>query len=246
MARRDHRLPPILFDLDQTLFDHRHGLRAGLRGLQREFPPLRSSPLADLEADYDHLLDASHRKVLEGRLSLGDSRINRIRRLFADRGEPMSWREARRRTQVYRRAYWAGARAVPGAPQLVRRLRARGHPVGVVTNNPPYGQWEKLRYDGLRDHIQVLVASGALGYAKPDPRIFHVALRRLGLPHSPAVMVGDSYRHDVLGARAAGLAPVWFNPDRRPIPDGVPVRQIVSYRPTSAAVTTLLRAADEL
>ncbi len=54
--------------------------------------------------------------------------------------------------------------------------------------------------------------SAVVGVSKPDPRIFRIALERSGLPASDAAYVGDYYEVDVVGARAAGMAPVLFDP----------------------------------
>ena len=55
-----------------------------------------------------------------------------------------------------------------------------------------------------------IVVSGDLGYRKPDPRIFALALRRLHLPASEVVFVGNDMFRDVYGARQAGLRTVFF------------------------------------
>ena len=57
-------------------------------------------------------------------------------------------------------------------------------------------------------HLDFVVASAAVGTAKPHPDIFHVALDRAGLRADEVIYVGDSYISDVIGARAAGISPV--------------------------------------
>lgn len=46
---------------------------------------------------------------------------------------------------------------------------------------------------------------------KPDPRMFHLALARLGEPAQAMVHVGDHPEHDVLGASNAGVRAIWLN-----------------------------------
>ena len=58
---------------------------------------------------------------------------------------------------------------------------------------------------GLDRYLDFVLASGAAGLAKPDPALFRLAATRAGVDPADAVMVGDSYRADVLGARAAGM-----------------------------------------
>lgn len=58
---------------------------------------------------------------------------------------------------------------------------------------------------GLDRYLDFVLASGAVGLAKPDPAFFALALSRSAVPAEEALMVGDSYRADVLGARSAGM-----------------------------------------
>lgn len=58
---------------------------------------------------------------------------------------------------------------------------------------------------GLDPYLDFVLASGSVGVAKPDPAFFRLALDRAGVDASEAVMVGDSYRADVAGARSAGM-----------------------------------------
>ena len=53
-----------------------------------------------------------------------------------------------------------------------------------------------------------------MGVEKPDPEIFRFALKELSLTNSPekVLYVGNEYKADVLGARAAGLVPVLIDP----------------------------------
>ncbi len=54
-----------------------------------------------------------------------------------------------------------------------------------------------------------MVVSGEVGVGKPNPAAFHEVLRRLGAEPNEAVMVGDSWERDVLGARRIGMSTVW-------------------------------------
>jgi putative hydrolase of the HAD superfamily len=58
---------------------------------------------------------------------------------------------------------------------------------------------------GLAPYLDFVLASGASGVAKPNPAFFRMALDRSGVAADRAVMVGDSYAADVLGARSAGM-----------------------------------------
>ena len=105
-------------------------------------------------------------------------------------------------------AHYAGAaawRARAGAREALERLRAGGLATGVVSNFD--GRLPGILAGlGLAERLGIVMLPGEARAAKPDPRIFALALARLGVPSAAAVYVGDARAADLAGARAAGLA----------------------------------------
>lgn len=96
------------------------------------------------------------------------------------------------------------SRSAEDAPATLGALRDRGYRLAVVSNAD--GRVRALLEEaGLSSYFEFVVDSKEAGVEKPDPRIFHEATGRLGLPPSACAYVGDIYEIDVLGARAAGL-----------------------------------------
>ncbi|HEX2203544.1 MAG TPA: HAD-IA family hydrolase [Longimicrobium sp.] len=107
------------------------------------------------------------------------------------------------------RNLWNGLRE--RTVETLEELKARGYRLGVVSNAD--GRVEALLVElGLRPHFEVVVDSGDVGVEKPDPRIFRLALERMGVEPHEAAYVGDVYEIDVVGARAAGLRPFLIDP----------------------------------
>jgi len=103
--------------------------------------------------------------------------------------------------------YFAGAEAwelFPDVCPSLTALKGRGLRLAVVSNFD--GRLVRV-CEGLSiaDLFDTLVMSGRAGYVKPDPRIFAIALERLGVTATDAVHVGDSQSEDIEAARAAGL-----------------------------------------
>jgi len=95
-------------------------------------------------------------------------------------------------------------RACGDAPAALQALRAAGVALAVVSNFD--GRLPAILSGlGLLGQLDSVVYSARAGAAKPDPAIFHEALRRVGRHAGEALHVGDSLRLDVEGARAAGL-----------------------------------------
>lgn len=99
---------------------------------------------------------------------------------------------------------------LPGAEDIVRYL-AEKYPLTVVTNGFVEVQYEKFEKSGLRDCFTHIVLSEEVGCQKPNPHIFHEALRLNGLAAEDVLMIGDSWNSDIQGAINAGIDQMWVN-----------------------------------
>jgi putative hydrolase of the HAD superfamily len=112
--------------------------------------------------------------------------------------------------ETYRTARRARQLVDPAADTVLGTL-ARDHRLALVTNGAPDVQREKLAGTTLARYFAAIVISCEVDVAKPDRRIFEIALDRIGANAQDAVMVGDSLARDVAGARAAGIRVVWID-----------------------------------
>jgi HAD superfamily hydrolase (TIGR01662 family) len=89
-------------------------------------------------------------------------------------------------------------------PETLRELRERGVRLGLISNSHRClaSFQSHFELDGL---ISVSVSSSEHGFMKPHPSIFRAALELMRVAASDATMVGDSFAHDVVGARQAGM-----------------------------------------
>ena len=206
----NHNIKAVLFDLDDTLFDHHHSLQVGLLAIQKICPELQVWPLAHLTNTYVDLVESLHLQVLQGLLTLDQARIQRIQAFFLTYNRTLSLDEASVYAMLYRETYQAARQPVPGAIALLQYLR--GHvKTGIITNNASLEQREKLNACGFTPWLDVVIISEEVGVIKPDPAIFAIALEKSGCNANEAVMVGDAWKNDILGAYQAGIRPIWLN-----------------------------------
>ncbi len=128
-----------------------------------------------------------------------------------------------------------------GTIPLLRRLKERVS-VGVVTNNHTEEQREKIRALDLGPWIDFLVTSEDVGVSKPDAVIFATALKEAGVTAPEAVMVGDNWAVDVVGATSAGIRAVWLQRRGRRPAGFSQVEVLRSFSPSGRAERLLLRA----
>jgi HAD superfamily hydrolase (TIGR01509 family) len=234
----------VLFDLDDTLFDHRICARTALAELHRAHVCFQQTAFADFERLHAAFLEELHRKVIAGELSIDDARRARFRRLFDAVGESPDDDLVARAAETYREGYVRIRRPVDGAAPLLALVKTRAR-VGIVSNNLLKEQEDKLRHCGLDGYVDALVVSEETGVSKPDPAIFEVALQRLDCDPEAAVMVGDSWAADVIGALAAGVRPIWFNPLGHPSPDpDAAITELRTLHPAEEAMAVIFSAAN--
>lgn len=91
-----------------------------------------------------------------------------------------------------------------GAKATLKGCQKRGLRLAVVSNFDR--RLENILVGlGLRDYFDFVLTSEAAGWPKPDPRIFHEALRLAQVEPAATAHIGDSYRCDYKGARAVGM-----------------------------------------
>ena len=87
--------------------------------------------------------------------------------------------------------------------------------LGVISNGNA-----DVHHIGVGHLFDFTLSSESAGVAKPDPNIFHQALRLAKAEKHETVYVGDDAKRDILGAHGAGIHAIWFNPKLTPWPGG--------------------------
>jgi putative hydrolase of the HAD superfamily len=108
----------------------------------------------------------------------------------------------------------------PDVLPVLQTLRARNYTLGVISD------WgialgPILRQHTLSCYFDCLLVSATTRYAKPSPMLYQQALERANAVPDYALHIGDSYIHDVLGARSVGMTPVLLDRAARLKPENV-------------------------
>jgi phosphoglycolate phosphatase len=181
--------PAFIFDLDGTLVD--------------TAPDLLSATNAVLASVGRNEVDAA---TLRHMVGFGPRSL--ISQAFAATGEPVIDTDLPRLVDVFLAHYRANiavaSRPFANVPETLGELRRRGASLGVLTNKPHELAELLLPAVGLDTYFGAVLGAGARPYTKPDPRLFHDALKALGAEKGPALMIGDSVT-DVATARAANV-----------------------------------------
>lgn len=116
----------------------------------------------------------------------------------------------------------AAAEAVAGRAELLDWLAGR-YRLGVVSNFDYTPTVERiLREAGIRERFDAVLVSDTVGWRKPGRAIFEATFARLGVGPRECLFVGDRADIDVAGAKGIGMDVAWLNPERQPLPGGLP------------------------
>jgi putative hydrolase of the HAD superfamily len=231
------QLKAILFDLDDTLFDHAHSSQVALQTLHAEHAA--RVDFAAFAHEHAELLEHFHERFLKGEYSLDEGRMARMTALFQHFDLPVNEDIAGRAAMTYRDVHQSNRQLVAGAGDLLEKLYCE-YSLAIVTNNSSAEQHAKLKHLGIAGYFKALAISEEVGATKPDARIYYAALDQLGCEPHEAVMVGDNLQFDVQGAHDAGIAAVWFNRFAKTSTD--PVEQVTALAPASAVLAAIHRA----
>ena len=204
----------VLFDLDDTLFAHRgavaDGIRAYLDSLGGIFADADLGPALAL---WDDLEERHYHAYLAGSLDFAGQRRERARDFAAAHGVTLTGADAAAWFEAYFRHYRASWRLHADALPCLDALAVAfpGVRIGLITNGESIPQGHKLADTGLSERVEHVIASGSLGFAKPDFRIFQHACAMFESTPEQTVYVGDRLRTDAIGAAAAGLTGVWLD-----------------------------------
>ncbi|MCI8382876.1 MAG: HAD family hydrolase [Lachnospiraceae bacterium] len=197
----------FIFDVDDTLYDQ-------VQPFQNAYIKLFGKTNKDIDKIFvssrkhsDEVFEASE----NGLMTMEEMYIYRIREALKEFGILIS----DERALEFQRYYQEFQADIVMTEKMKKLLSDLGHCVkmGVITNGPAQHQWDKVQALGLTKWIprQNILVSGEAGAAKPDRKIFDLAVCKMGLDRTEAYYIGDSPANDIVGAANAGWRTIWFN-----------------------------------
>jgi phosphoglycolate phosphatase len=205
---RDMRDRAVIFDLDGTLVDSAPDLMRATNHVLHELGRRQVS------------IDEVRRFVGHG------ARALLTRGLAATGGVPQDYDvepDYRRFVDYYAQNIAGGSVPFPGVVDLLGRLAAEGFRLGVCTNKLEGLSVQLLEALDMAKYFGAVVGPDTIGIAKPDAKVFHETVGRLGLSDPKVLMVGDS-ETDILTARNAGVPVI-------AVPFGYTPRPVSEFNP---------------
>ena len=201
----------FLFDLDQTLLDFHTSERRALEIV------VTKNGLKFTDEVYDHFKAKNKSLWLElekGTINRTELFTIRFNDLFDFCEGDSTGLDPLEVNADFIRTMSVNGVPMPGALEFVRKLREEipGARIYIASNGATINAQGRMASTGLDRLIEHLYISEDMGVNKPEKEFYDICLEGIGEPKETCIMVGDSLSSDMLGAKNAGLASVWFMP----------------------------------
>ncbi|MBI3912451.1 MAG: HAD family hydrolase [Armatimonadetes bacterium] len=210
----------VVFDLDNTLIETNESALAALDVTCDHLEARLGTAVAAARDTFLCVYIDLENALIERRRQFESAyqvRVETWRQTLAHLGQPASLAEEM--VEYYAAERRRRFRLYPEVPAVLDAVTA-AWPGAILTNGFTDVQREKIAAVGLGRWLPTAIISAEVGAWKPQPEAFAVALRAIGCRPEEAVMVGDSWKHDIAGAAPLGLRTVWVNRRGAPPPRG--------------------------
>ncbi|MBA3029429.1 MAG: HAD family hydrolase [Desulfobacteraceae bacterium] len=201
----------ILFDLDDTIISYSPVAEPLWRKLCREFTFRHDS--CDAEVLYETLMEISNgywsdaERHRMGRLNLEAARREVMDLVSARLG--LDPAEARSMADAFSVQREEAVHIFDKARETLEHLNQRGVKLAMMTNGHSSKQRAKINRFGLEKYFSAILVEGEMGFGKPDPAVYHRALKALALSPEEVWAVGDNLEWDVAGPQKLGIFGIW-------------------------------------
>ena len=90
-------------------------------------------------------------------------------------------------------------------------LLKKSYKLVMITNGIPEVQRRKIQKTDVESYFHPILISGEIGISKPDAQFFYKAADEIHTKYEECIVIGDSVRNDIGGAKNAGMLSVWVN-----------------------------------
>lgn len=109
----------------------------------------------------------------------------------------------------FSKLYFESLALFKSAEETLEKVKSLQIRMGLITNGDSQKQRTQIERLNLGRFFEVILIDTELGFSKPDPRIFNLALKKLSLHPDEVWMVGDSLIYDIYGAQNVGIYSIW-------------------------------------
>ena len=208
-----NRIDTIFFDLDHTLWDFDKNSALTFERIFKE--ENLQLPLEEFLAYYVPINHYYWKLYRENTITQEQLRLLRLEKTFEKMNLSFSGQQLHRISEQYIDHLSTFPHLFEGTIPLLNHLQQQ-YELHLITNGFEKVQHYKVQNSGLAPYFKKVFTAEQVGYKKPHPKIFEVALEKTATQAENALMIGDSLEADILGAKAMGMQVLHFNSHAEP------------------------------
>ena len=212
----------ILFDSDNTLLDFTGSQDKSFREMISTYGVEYSE---DVYNRYKEINHGYWRRFEEGSITKEKLVTERFEVFFEELGIKVDGKEV---DNFYQKSLSMQSGLMPYAKEVCNELSKRSR-LSIVTNGVGSTANSRIGGSEIRQYIDKIVVSEAVGFAKPDIEFFDVAFEIIGCSKTDKILiVGDSITSDIQGGINSGIDTCWYNFKNDEIPKGIKINYVIN------------------
>lgn len=213
------KITDVFFDLDHTLWDFDKNSELAFDKIFRSQHPQINT--AEFVAVYSPINHACWKLYQVDQLTHEELRYKRLRDSFDVLNYTISDEEINQMAIDYITYLPENNQLFEGTIEILNYLSNK-YKLHIITNGFSEVQYKKINNSGLSDFFSTVTNSEMAGVKKPHPVIYEFALTTANVSKENAIMIGDCIEADIKGALNFGIEAIFFNPEKKEVPLGVP------------------------
>jgi putative hydrolase of the HAD superfamily len=189
-------LEAVFFDLDDTLFD-----ASGLAEKAR-----RASIEAMIEKGLTGITAQQGVEILNEIVAEFGSNSDQHFDMMLKRLDQYSSKLVAVSVITYHRIKVQEIRLFPDVFGFLQNIRNESAvQLGIISDGLPIKQWEKILRLGIDTFIPNVFISEEVGIKKPNPKLFSLAVEKVGVNPENSIYIGDRFDNDIVPAKQIGM-----------------------------------------
>jgi HAD superfamily hydrolase (TIGR01549 family) len=202
----------LLFDLDDTLFNHSEAYERGVWDTLQQFPELKA-----IAPNVFYKTFLKHNHLLWGRfssklLNYHDFSLKRLENTLKEFNITVGKEVSLAIVKTFQCSYLDRIQPQQEMNEFLSEL-SESFKLGIVTNGTVFNAYEKVHRLGLSPTFpeNSVIISEKVGCSKPDTEIFQHTLNVFESSQDRTLFIGDNYFTDIVGAKSLSLDTIWIN-----------------------------------
>ena len=193
----------VIFDSDNTLYEYDIANKMAENAVEKNL-------MNRFNIDSNLFKSTYQKSKKEIKSQLGKTASSHSRLLYFQRflellGFKAKLKLALELEEIFWTTYLENAFLYPDVKELLVEIKKKKIAIAIVTDLTSNIQMRKLTYFKLEDTFDAFVTSEEVGIDKPDPKVFELLLKKLGLNLKNNIwVVGDNPATDIIGGKSIG------------------------------------------